>query len=76
MSKPKKMPLIGFLLWPAEECGQINTLVKQILNLFVICIDIGIPSDKIDILSVRSKKKYNKKPLHLFNVLLSNFRDS
>lgn len=52
MSKPKKMPLIGYLLWPREECGQINLLIKNILNLFVISISIGIPANKIDILSV------------------------
>lgn len=52
MSKPKKMPLIGYFLWPAEECGQINSLVKQILNLFVICIHIGVPDEKVDILAV------------------------
>lgn len=57
MSKPKRMPLIGYLLWPAEECGQINPLIKKILNLFVISISIGMPDDKIDVLAV-SKKMY------------------
>lgn len=52
MSKPKKMPLIGYFLWPAEECGQINAQVKRILNLFVICISIGIADDKVNILAV------------------------
>lgn len=52
MSKPKKMPLIGYFLWPAEACGQINALIKKILNLFVISISIGMPTEKVDILSV------------------------
>lgn len=52
MSKPKKMPLIGSLLWPSEVCGQINKIIKQILNLFVVTISIGVADDQIDILAV------------------------
>lgn len=52
MSKPHKMPLIGYLLWRSTDCGQLNGRIKKILELFVVCVVIGMPQVKIDVMAV------------------------
>lgn len=45
-------PLIAHLLWKGKDCGEMNVIIRNILELFMTCLWIDFPDDKIDILAV------------------------
>lgn len=47
-----QLQLISLLIWPTGKIGERNIFIIQLLKLFVNCISIKFPQDKIDILAV------------------------
>lgn len=51
MEKPIQMPIISSLFWESEV-GHINFNTKRLIQLYVNCISLNFPKDKIETLSV------------------------
>lgn len=51
MEKPHQMPIISSLFWDSGV-GHINFNTKRLIQLYVNCVSLDFPKDKIETLSV------------------------
>lgn len=52
MSNSSNCPLIAHLLWKGQDCGEMNKIIRDVLNLFTMAVWIDFPEDKTDVLAV------------------------
>lgn len=72
MCDSEKSPLIAQILWPIGEWGHVNIFIRQIINMFIVCIRIKMPQDNIDILAVSFQKQSSKNELQILSILEIN----
>lgn len=76
MSNSNTCPLIAHLLWKGkDDCGEANTMIRNIIKVFATCIWIDFPNDKIDIVAV-SKLCTMSHIKTMFLELLQKIRES
>lgn len=59
MQQSNATPLIVSVLWSKSEPRQVNNFIKQILRIFVSCVNIDASAERVAILSVNYWVHFN-----------------